>query len=73
MTPHCPVCNEPMKQHGRVYQCEPCRQIIIFLDVSGCTPYTASCGAPMAPNEKPGMKTGGRIHEASGDVLIGLM
>jgi tRNA(Ile2) C34 agmatinyltransferase TiaS len=39
MTPLCPVCKESMKEHGRTFQCEPCRQIIIFFHVSGASPY----------------------------------
>jgi hypothetical protein len=39
MTPLCPVCEEPMKEHGRAFQCEPCRQIIIFFAVSDASPY----------------------------------
>jgi len=34
MTPFCPVCKEPMKEHGRSFQCEPCRQFMVFFDVS---------------------------------------
>ena len=44
MTPHCPMCNEPMKEHGRVFICEPCRQFIIFLEVSDTSPYVESLG-----------------------------
>jgi tRNA(Ile2) C34 agmatinyltransferase TiaS len=53
MTPHCPMCDEPMKEHGRVFLCEPCRQIIIFLVVSETSPYVVSLGAAVASNEKP--------------------
>jgi hypothetical protein len=42
--PHCPMCNEPMKEHGRVFICEPCRQFIIFLEVSDTSPYVESLG-----------------------------
>jgi hypothetical protein len=52
MLPHCPVCDEPMKERGRAYQCGPCRQTIIFFAVSDTSPFIASCVA-MAPNEKP--------------------
>jgi hypothetical protein len=44
MTPLCPVCEEPMKEHGRAFQCEPCRQIIIFFAVSDASPYLAADG-----------------------------
>ena len=53
MTPHCPMCDEPMKEHGRVFLCEPCKQIIIFLVVSETSPYVVSLGAAVASNEKP--------------------
>jgi tRNA(Ile2) C34 agmatinyltransferase TiaS len=39
IAPLCPACCEPMKEHGRVFQCEPCRQIIIFFAVSVASPY----------------------------------
>jgi hypothetical protein len=39
MTPPCPACDEPMKQYGRAFQCEPCREIIVFFDVSDASPY----------------------------------
>jgi tRNA(Ile2) C34 agmatinyltransferase TiaS len=41
MTPVCPVCKKSMEEQGRVFQCEPCRQIIIFFTVSDVSPYTA--------------------------------
>jgi hypothetical protein len=50
MTPHCPMSDEPMKEHGRVFLCEPCKQIIIFLVVSETY---VSLGAAVASNEKP--------------------
>jgi tRNA(Ile2) C34 agmatinyltransferase TiaS len=40
MTPLCPACDKPMTAHGRAFLCEPCRQIIIFFDVSDASPYT---------------------------------
>jgi hypothetical protein len=42
MPPLCPVCEEPMKEHGRAFQCEPCRQTIIFFAVSDASPYIAA-------------------------------
>jgi hypothetical protein len=46
MTPPCPVCEQPMKEHGkpygRAFRCEPCRQFIIFFAVSDASPYIAS-------------------------------
>ena len=42
MTPLCPVCEKPMKEHGRAFQCEPSRQIIIFFAVSDVSPYVAA-------------------------------
>jgi tRNA(Ile2) C34 agmatinyltransferase TiaS len=37
--PLCPACNEPMKEHGRAFRCEPCRQIIAFYKVPTRSPY----------------------------------
>jgi hypothetical protein len=31
-----------MKEHGRAFQCEPSRQIIIFFAVSDVSPYVAA-------------------------------
>jgi hypothetical protein len=31
-----------MEKHGRAFQCEPCRQIIIFFHVSDASPYIAA-------------------------------
>jgi hypothetical protein len=31
-----------MKEHGRGFQCEPCRQFIIFFDVPDASPYIAA-------------------------------
>jgi hypothetical protein len=31
-----------MKEHGRAFQCEPCRQTIIFFAVSDRSPYIAA-------------------------------
>jgi len=31
-----------MKEHDRAFQCEPCRQIIIFFAVSDASPYVAA-------------------------------
>jgi hypothetical protein len=42
MTPRCPACDEPMKEHGRAFECGPCRQIIIFFAVSDAPPYSAA-------------------------------
>jgi hypothetical protein len=41
MTPRCPVCEEPMVKQGGSFGCEPCRQIIIFFEVSDASPYLA--------------------------------
>jgi hypothetical protein len=41
-----------MKEHGRTFQCEPCRQTIIFVAVSDAKPYTAA--APRYPPIAPG-------------------
>jgi hypothetical protein len=37
----CPLCKESMKKQGRTFQCDPCRQIIIFFTVSDASPYIA--------------------------------
>jgi hypothetical protein len=42
MKPLCPACCEPMKEQGRAFQCEPCREIIIFFAVSDASPYFAA-------------------------------
>jgi hypothetical protein len=47
MTPLCPVCDKPMKEHGRAFRCEPCQQIMIFFSVSDASPYLA--GKPLEP------------------------
>jgi hypothetical protein len=41
MTPLCPVCKEPMKEQGRSFRCEPCRQFIVFFDVPDASIYIA--------------------------------
>jgi tRNA(Ile2) C34 agmatinyltransferase TiaS len=41
MTPLCPVCKKSMEEHGRTFECEACRQIIIFFSVSDASPYLA--------------------------------
>jgi hypothetical protein len=45
MKPLCPACREPMKEQGRAFQCEPCREIIIFFAVSDASPYIAASTA----------------------------
>jgi hypothetical protein len=30
-----------MKEQGRAFQCEPCREIIVFFAVSDASPYVA--------------------------------
>jgi tRNA(Ile2) C34 agmatinyltransferase TiaS len=49
MTPPCPVCKKSMKECGRTFQCEPCREIIIFFEVSDASPY-------VHPNRHPSVK-----------------
>jgi hypothetical protein len=34
-----------MKEQGRAFQCEPCREIIIFFAVSDASPYIAASTA----------------------------
>jgi hypothetical protein len=43
-----------MEKHGRAFQCEPCRQIIIFFNVSDASLYVAA-GAHAHPmlGQKP--------------------
>jgi hypothetical protein len=36
-----------MKEHGRTFQCEPCRQIIIFFAVSDSSPYIQAARLPI--------------------------
>jgi hypothetical protein len=42
MAPLCPACRAPMKEQRRAFQCEPCRQIVIFFAVSDASPYVES-------------------------------
>jgi hypothetical protein len=37
--PLCPACNEPMKEYGRAFRCEPCRQIVAFYKMPARSPY----------------------------------
>jgi tRNA(Ile2) C34 agmatinyltransferase TiaS len=41
MKPLCPACNEPMNKQGRGFECEGCRQIIVYFSVSDASPYFA--------------------------------
>jgi hypothetical protein len=41
MRPLCPACEQPMKEYDRAFQCEPCREIIIFFAVSDASPHIA--------------------------------
>jgi tRNA(Ile2) C34 agmatinyltransferase TiaS len=47
MTPQCPACDKPMKEDGRAFLCEQCRQIIIFFDVSDASRYLAGKAIPV--------------------------
>jgi hypothetical protein len=40
-----------MKQQGRVFECEPCREIIIFFAVSDASPYIALAAVDRVTNE----------------------
>jgi hypothetical protein len=53
MTPLCPACREPMEERGRAFQCEPCREIIIFFAVSDASPYVAVGSVIHVSVEKP--------------------
>jgi hypothetical protein len=37
-----------MEEHGRTFECEACRQIIIFFSVSDAAPYLALAAFPEA-------------------------
>ena len=41
MKPLCPECKEPMKEQGRAFECEGCRQIIVYFSVPHVSPYFA--------------------------------
>jgi hypothetical protein len=58
MIPRCPVCDEPMKQHGRAFRCEPCREIIIFFDVSDASPYIAATNKLNVMQNQQGSRQG---------------
>jgi hypothetical protein len=49
MTPPCPACDGPTKDHGRTFHCEPCREIIIFFAVSDASPYIAAGAVRVHP------------------------
>jgi tRNA(Ile2) C34 agmatinyltransferase TiaS len=52
MTPLCPVCVQPMKKHGRAFQCERCRQIIVFFEVSDVSRYINDRTEPELPKKE---------------------
>jgi hypothetical protein len=55
MTPNdtsVPACDQPIKKHGRAFQCEPCRQIIISFAVSDASPYIAAGTGRVPPKEE---------------------
>jgi hypothetical protein len=55
MKPICPACDKSMKEHGRAFRCEPCREIIIFFKVSNASPYLlASPMIPLPTSNLPG-------------------
>jgi hypothetical protein len=65
--PLCPICVEPMKKQGRTFECEPCRQIIIFFMVSDASRYIILCRNlftdALAPNVRP-YPAGALIHQS---------
>jgi hypothetical protein len=52
MTPLCPVYVQPMKKHGRAFQCERCRQIIVFFEVSDMPRYINDRPEPELPKNE---------------------
>jgi tRNA(Ile2) C34 agmatinyltransferase TiaS len=52
MTPLCPVCVEPMKKHDRAFQCERCRQIIVFFEVPDTSRYIDALMEPEPPKKE---------------------
>jgi hypothetical protein len=45
-----------MKEQGRVFECEPCREIIIFFAVSDASPYIALAAVDRAAKrDSPGL------------------
>jgi hypothetical protein len=45
-----------MKQQGRVFECEPCREIIIFFAVSDASPYIALAAVDrVTKRDSPGL------------------
>src|ERR1017187_9614617 len=59
MTPLCPVCKELMKEHGRSFRCELCRQFIVFFDVSDASSYNSKrVGDHTLSPEQPVLSSG---------------
>ena len=62
-----PICVEPMTKQGRTFECEPCRQIIIFFKVSDASRYIILCRNlftdALAPNVRP-YPAGALIHQS---------
>jgi hypothetical protein len=52
MTPLCPVCVEPMTKHGRAFQRERCRQIIVFFEISDASRYITNRTEPEPPKKE---------------------
>jgi hypothetical protein len=46
MTPRCLECDKPMKEHGRAFRCEPCRQFIVFFEAPETSPFLALIVTP---------------------------
>jgi hypothetical protein len=46
-------CEETMKEHGRAFQCEPCRQIIVFFRFTDASPYELQYARRSGPEERP--------------------
>jgi hypothetical protein len=52
-----------MEEQGRVFQCEPCREIIIFFAVSDASPYIA---ASTARADDPATRRSGQFDSGGG-------
>jgi hypothetical protein len=52
MTPLCPVYEEPVKNQGRTFEYETCRQIIIFFTIADASPYIALPAMTEQPNKQ---------------------
>ena len=56
-----------MKEHGRAFQCEPCRQTIIFFAVSDASPHIAAGACFRGWNARPRLSS---THDRSGMTIL---